>query len=395
LLKRLAIVKEVNKDTSSGMMIATVETSDGETVHVRTSADIHQGDVIEVESNIRGNTVMPVNFFNVQKVHSPKYGFTNKQPSANGDPFYVPEIADGKTFGEISRGHCSASASGIMTGYGITNYTYYDDTTKYSKALNRVGIEGNKVYGESLTKGLSACFYLSSLDTQKYLEMPMKDLQKALKVSFYDISYLIDLIGVHGFLYLISSTIYKIEGSGHNSFSKFLAIRDINITDSDTIYSTLEPLRAYISNYVDLSTVIDYQISLYPDEGQTTQKSDGLAVDLKIRLFNKDYMVNAITLSHRDGIFQYSRNMQQNSNQYSFDTDKVKLVTNDIKIPKPFYLNADTNQLTIINEKQLRFSIKDIKFSVNQLEILGTSKIILQVDKKGMLIDMTGTSHIG
>lgn len=400
-LKRLGVVEEIKNDSEDGRMIATIEMSDGERVALRTSADISEGDVVEIVNVRNGYEIKAVEYFDKEKIHSPKYGFTYEKDSVDGNPFYIPEIADGKVYGQLSRGYLASSYSGAMIGFGITNYTYYDDTTKYTKSLNRVGIEGNKVYGESLAKGISASFYLASLDTDKYIKSTTDKMRKAVTKAINNIPFLVNTIGIHGFLYVASSTIYKIEASGKGCLSNFISINDIELVNNEVLHSNLEPIRAYVSNYIDLSDVISFEMLLYPADTSSssgsataTSKGNSLAVELNIILFNKNYMINSLIINHKEGVFQYTRNNIQTSNKYKFDTDSMELITNNIDIPKPFYLNKDTGQLTVINEEQLRVSIKNLKFAVTEFDIVGTDKITLEVDGKGLLVDMAGTSHL-
>lgn len=382
------IVTDVSKKNFD--VYANMELSNGHKINAKVPDKTLPGDMFKVKFVETGIEVKPFNVFSKKKIHSVKYGFVNEVNSNDGKTFGIREVVNGKILGSHEAGHCSSSTTGTMTGYGISNYDFYDETGKYTKALNTTGVEGNRIYGSNLLLGLSAEFFVEKVYNTEYVEMTEEELKKNISKGINENDFLINTVGIGGMLLLMGSYVYKITGSGSGAFAKFLAMQTVS-PKGKPLQISLESLRERVEKIIPINTVKEFEIYLTSDED--SKDSDITSTDITIKLFGVSYKINSVKINHSEGIVEFYSKKHVEADEIKIHSNKYIFDIKELNFPHPFYINKDSGKMVIANQ-DLTIAATDLVLSVNSLKSLGKDNIILQVGKKGLLVDYSGTSNL-
>ena len=383
----LVLKTEKSKDVDT--LFATVLLSSGKEVVVKTNLKTKAGDVINISMDAEGVKAEPVNTYDTKKSFSARYGFLSKKKSDDGKPFSVMEMEGGKIIGNIAHGHCSFSKQGSMIGYGITNFDYFDEIGKITKSLNYTGIEGNVVWGSSLVKGNSLKFSINKLLTQEYITMSGDEIKNSIKKAVDSMKFLIDTIGVHGIMYILGASIYKIEGSGDKILSNILSLSEIKFGDKK-IKNNFSSVLNHIKDKISISDSLDFVIFLSEDDGE---KDSSSTKKLSVTLFDKKYIVSEIKIHSSDKVYHYVNSMLYDGETYEIDATDLIWAIDNLKIRKGIYINPNSNTVSINNDK-LTLNAFNLVNNVKSLASIAQDTITLKVGQKGLKIDITGTSNI-
>ena len=384
------LVTDVSKNKDTSEIYATIYLSTGKKIVVKSNFKTKPKDIVKVLMGTEGIEIEPISNHDEQKYFSARYGFLSTQKAKDGKPFSILEMSGGKTVGNIAHGHMGLSKQASMIGYGITNFNYFDETGKISKAINSAGIEGNVVWGTSLEKGNSLRFSISELTDHSYITMESDDLKKALKNIADSAKFLIDTIGAHGLLYIAGSSIYKIEGSGKKMLSNILSLDEIKFNNK-TLKNSFSSLLQHINDKISIGDSLDFVIFLTKsgngDNGTTNTKK------ITIKLFNKKYDVSEVKIHTVNKVYHYVNSMYYDGEEYHIDaTDLIWAITN-LKIKNGIYINPGNNKVSINNESLTMNAFKLIN-NITSSETIAQDKITLKVGQKGIKVDIAGASNI-
>lgn len=384
------IVADIAKNDEDKTFVAKIILSNGNEISAKVSKALDIGDTVEVTFNGQDLTIKLANLYETTKKHSAKYGFLGEK-NTGGKPFAIRETENSHYIGNVEAGHCSSSPSATITGYGITNYDYYDDTSKITKAINYTGIEGNVIVGTSLAKGFTFKAYIEKITDFSFLEIDDEQMKNDLVSQVSLNPFLINTIGVHGFLYLLASDIYKIELSGKGSLSQFLNLQPIQVK-GQKLEVDLYNLANRLDENIDISKAFEGYMFLQPDNVNSTQVNTDYE-PIKITLFGKKYLVLEVKIHTTNKIYHYYNEVKYDSAVTSFRARDYKLDIDNLYFTRGFFINPDTNKFTINNE-QLTMNASHLTANVKSLKTFAVDEIRFQVGTKGILIDMNGASNI-
>ena len=394
-MKYYGLVIKVEKSKDKNSIYATIVLSTGKKVIAKTNMKTKIEDVVQVSITPKGVSAEPITTYSKKKHFSARYGFLDVRDTTDGKPFSIMEMEGGKEIGNIAYGHVGLSKEGIILGYGISNFDYFDKIGKISKSLNYTGIEGNVIWGSSLEKGNSLKFSVNKILHSQYIKMSGDKLNSALEKSKDSLKFLIDVIGTHGLLYVFSSSIYKIEGSGTKMLSNLLSLSKIEF-GSDNIDNNLSSILQHISTKIDVSSVIDFVIFLTKeDDKKNSDGTDGKTDTKKISitLFNNKYTISEIKVHTPKKVYHYVKSMYYDGSEYRIDANDLIWSITNLKIKKGIYINPDDNKFSI-NNKSLTMNAFKLISNITSSDTIASDTINLKVGQKGIKIDVTGASNI-
>lgn len=383
------LVTKVSKgDKISDGIIATITLSNERVVHVNTNLHIKPGDIVNVLVTHNSIEVLPVQEYDETKVYSARYGYLTDKDNPTGDAFHVLEVVNGKRLGNIAFGHTSVSNAAAMVGYGITNYDYYDEVGKITKALNSSGIEGNKIWGTSLSKGFSLSFFINTLEKDTYLKMDGDELHKALKQGIDDFKFLINTIGTQGLLFALGSSFYKIEGSGKGTLSKLLSLKDMKF-NKQNIKNDFSSILNKIKENISIKDALEFTIYLSKKPSNNSKKSNILTVTI----FGIQYEISEIKVHSKAQVYHYAGDYIYEGDTYKIKATNLKLNIDNLFFSKGIFVNPKTNNFSI-NNNILNVNMLNVINNITSVSTIAKDEIKLQVGQRGIKIDVTGSSNI-